>query len=96
MKTKALTAAQIDTLAQHLSQTPIKPATSAGKANDNLARLLTAPIAKRSPHDRRHRRTGTVILPAPAVDQASHRKYLVSKISSILASAGVRRCRCRR
>ena len=31
MKTKALNAAQIDTLAQRLSDTPIKPTTSANK-----------------------------------------------------------------
>ena len=36
MKTKALTAAQIDTFAQRLSETPIEPATSARKAGDNL------------------------------------------------------------
>ena len=39
MKTKALTAAQIDTLAQRLAETPIEPATSAKKAGDNFARL---------------------------------------------------------
>lgn len=44
MKTKPLTAAQIDTLAQRLSETPIEPATSAKKAGDNLARLLAALI----------------------------------------------------
>jgi len=44
MKTKALTAAQIDTLAQRLSDTPIEPATSAKKAGDNFARLLAARI----------------------------------------------------
>jgi hypothetical protein len=44
MKTKALTAAQIDTLAQRLSETPIEAATSAKKAGDNLARLLAARI----------------------------------------------------
>lgn len=42
MKTKPLTAAQIDTLAQRLSETPIAPSTSAKKAGDNLARLLGA------------------------------------------------------
>jgi hypothetical protein len=42
MKTKALTAAQIDTLTQRLSETPIEPATSAKKAADNFARLLAA------------------------------------------------------
>ena len=44
MKTKALTAAQIDTLAQRLSDTPIDPATSAKKAGDNFTRLLAARI----------------------------------------------------
>jgi hypothetical protein len=44
MKTKALTAAQIDTLAQRLSEAPIEPTTSAKKAGDNLARLLVARI----------------------------------------------------
>ena len=44
MKTKALTAAQIDTLAQRLSETPIEPATSAKKAGDSFARLLAAKI----------------------------------------------------
>ncbi len=49
MKTKALTAAQINTLAQRLSETPIEPATSAKKASDNFARLLAARIgAKRA------------------------------------------------
>ena len=44
MKTKALIAAQIDCLAQRLSDTPIEPATSAKKAGDNLARLLATRI----------------------------------------------------
>ncbi len=44
MKTKALTAAQIDTLAQRLSETTIEPATSAKKAGDTFARLLAARI----------------------------------------------------
>jgi hypothetical protein len=44
MKTKALTAAQIDTLAQRLSENPIEPAASAKKAGDNFARLLAARI----------------------------------------------------
>ena len=42
MRTKTLTAAQIDILAKRLSETPIEPATSAKKAGDNLARLLAA------------------------------------------------------
>ena len=44
MKTKALTAAQIDTLAQRLSESPIKPSASAKKAGDGFARLLAARI----------------------------------------------------
>ena len=44
MKTKALTAAQIDTLAQRLSETPVAPSATAKKAGDNLARLLAAQI----------------------------------------------------
>ena len=44
MRTKSLTAAQIDSLAQRLFDTPIEPATSAKKAGDNLARLLAARI----------------------------------------------------
>ena len=42
MKTKSLTAAQIDTLAQHLSEAPIAPSASAKKAGDTLAQLLVA------------------------------------------------------
>jgi hypothetical protein len=37
MKTKTLTAAQIDTLAQRLSETPIEPTTSAKKATTSPA-----------------------------------------------------------
>ena len=47
MKPKALTAAQIDTLAQHLSDMPVEPATSAKKAGDNFACLLAARIGGR-------------------------------------------------
>ena len=46
MKTKSLTAAQIDTLARHLSEAPITPSVSAKKAGDNLAQLLVAGSAK--------------------------------------------------
>ena len=45
MKTKALTAAQIDCLAQRLSDAPILRAATAKKAVDNLARLLATRIA---------------------------------------------------
>ena len=44
MKTKALTAAQIDTLSQRHSDTPIEPTTSVKQAGDNFARLLAAQI----------------------------------------------------
>ena len=44
MKTKALTAAQIDTLAHRLSETPVALSATAKKAGDNLARLLAARI----------------------------------------------------
>ena len=45
MKTKALSAAQIDTLAQHPSETPFPPSGSAKKAGDTFARLLAAQIS---------------------------------------------------
>lgn len=44
MKTKALTAAQIETLAQRLCETLIEPNASPKKAGDNFARLLAARI----------------------------------------------------
>ena len=44
MNTKAVTAAQIDTLAQRLSETPVGPSATAKKAGDNFARLLGARI----------------------------------------------------
>ena len=44
MKTKPLTAAQIDAFAQRLSETPVAVSTSAKKAGDNFARLLAARI----------------------------------------------------
>ena len=72
MKTKALTAAQIDTLAQRLSDTPIEPATSAKKASDNFARLLAARIG-----DERAALAFTSILTAETFDQAEARLTLV-------------------
>jgi hypothetical protein len=72
MKTKALTAAQIDTLAQRLSDTPIEPATSAKKAGDAFARLLTAKIG-----DERAALAFTSIMTANTVDQAEARLTLV-------------------
>ena len=72
MKTKALTAAQIDCLAQRLSNTPIEPATSAKKAGDNFARLLKARIG-----DERAALAFTSIMTADAADQAEARLTLV-------------------
>ncbi len=72
MKTKALTAAQIDTLAQRLSDTPIEPATSAKKAGDNFARLLTARIGAE-----RAALAFTSIMTADTADQAEARLTLV-------------------
>ncbi len=72
MKTKALTAAQIDTLTQRLSETPIEPATSAKKAGDNFARLLAARIG-----DGRAALAFTSIMMADTADQAEARLTLV-------------------
>jgi hypothetical protein len=72
MKTKALTAAQIDTLAQRLSETPIEPATSAKRAGDNFARLLAARIGTE-----RAALAFTSIMTAETCDQAEARLTLV-------------------
>ena len=72
MKTKALTAAQIDTLAQRLSDTPIESATKAKKASDNLARLLAAQIGAE-----RAALAFTSIMTAATADQAEARLTLV-------------------
>ena len=72
MKTKALTAAQIDTLAQRLSETPIEPSTSAKKAGDNFARLLAARIGAE-----RAALAFTSIMTADTADQAEARLTLV-------------------
>lgn len=72
MKTKAHTAAQIDTLAQRLSDTPIEPATSAKKAGDNFARLLAARIGAE-----RAALAFTSIMTAETCDQAEARLTLV-------------------
>jgi hypothetical protein len=72
MKTKALTAAQIDTLAQRLSDTPIEPATSAKKAGDTFARLLAARIGAE-----RAALAFTSIMTAETLDQAEARLTLV-------------------
>ena len=65
MKTKSLTAAQIDTLAQHLSEAPIAPSASAKKAGDILAQLLVAGIG-----EERAALTFTSIMSADTFDQA--------------------------
>ncbi len=72
MKTKALTAAQIDTLAQRLSETPIEPAASARKASDNFARLLAARIGAE-----RAALAFTSNMTADTADQAEARLTLV-------------------
>jgi hypothetical protein len=72
MKTKALTAAQIDTLAQRLSAAPIEPSTSAKKAGDNFARLLAARIGAE-----RAALAFTSIMTADTGDQAEARLTLV-------------------
>ena len=72
MKTKTLTAAQIDTLAQRLSETRIEPATTPKKAGDNLARLL----AERIGSDRAAL-AFTSIMTADTFEQAEARLTLV-------------------
>ena len=72
MKTKALTAALIDTLAQRLSETPIEPATSAKRAGDNFARLLAARIGTE-----RAALAFTSIMTAETFEQADARLTLV-------------------
>ena len=72
MKPKPLTAAQIDTLAQRLSETPIEPGTSAKTAGDNLARLLVARIG-----EERAALAFTSILSAATYEQAEARLTLV-------------------
>ena len=74
MKAKSLTAAQIDTLAQHFSEAPIAPSASAKKACDNLARLLVAVIG-----DERAALAFTSIMSADTFDQAEARLILVLK-----------------
>ena len=74
MKTKSLTAAQIDTLAQHFSEAPIAPSASAKKAGDNLAQLLVAGIGEEGAA-----LTFTSIMSAATFDQAEARLILVLK-----------------
>ncbi|SEO09124.1 hypothetical protein SAMN05216227_10467 [Pseudorhodobacter antarcticus] len=72
MKTKALTAAQIDMLAQRLSESQIEPSVSTKKAGDSLARLLAAQIG--------NDRAGlafTSIMTAATAEQAEARLTLV-------------------
>jgi hypothetical protein len=72
MKTRSLSAAQIDTLAQRLSDTPFEPTASAKKAGDNLARLLAAQIGTD-----RAALAFTSIMTAATFDQAEARLTLV-------------------
>ena len=72
MKTKPLTAAQIDTLAQRLSETPLMPSPSSKKASGAFARLLAARIG-----DDRAARAFTSILSATTFEQAEARLTLV-------------------
>ena len=72
MKTKPLTAAQIDTLAQRLSDMPLVPTTNPKKAGDNLARLLAARIG-----DERAALAFTSIMSAATAEQAEARLTLV-------------------
>ena len=72
MKTKALTAAQIDILAQRLSEDPIEPSASAKKAGDTLARLLAGRIGTD-----RAALAFTSILSAATFEQAEARLTLV-------------------
>ena len=74
MKTKSLTAAQIDTLAGHLSEAPVAPSASAKKAGDNLAQLLVAGIG-----EERAALTFTSVMTADTFDQAEARLILVLK-----------------
>ncbi len=74
MKTKSLTAAQIDTLAQHFSKALIAPSASAKKAGDNLALLLVAGIG-----EERAALAFTSIMSADTFDQAEARLILVLK-----------------
>jgi hypothetical protein len=72
MKAKALTAAQIDTLAQRLSETPIEPSVSAKKAGDTFARLLATRIGTE-----RAALAFTSIMTADTFEQAEARLTLV-------------------
>ena len=72
MNTKALTAAQIDTLAQRFFDSPFGPSATAKKAGDNFARLLAARIG-----NERAALAFTSIMTAVTADQAKARLTLV-------------------
>ena len=72
MKTKALTAAQIDTLAQRLSEKPIPPSAIAKQAGEDFARLLAARIG-----EERAALAFTSIMTAASAEQAEARLTLV-------------------
>ena len=72
MKTKPLTAAQIDMLAHRPSEIPVAASTSAKKAGDNFARLLATRIG-----DERAARAFTSIMTAATIEQAEARLTLV-------------------
>ena len=78
MKAKSFTAAQIDTLAQHLSEAPIAPSASAKKAGDTLAQLLVAGIG-----EERAAVAFTSIMSADTIDQAEARLILVLNYGNI-------------
>ncbi len=72
MNTKSLTATQIDTLAQRLSETQVVASTSAKKAGDHLARLLAEQIG-----NDRGALAFTSIMTAATAEQAEARLTLV-------------------
>lgn len=72
MRSKSLTAAQIDVLARRLSETPVEPATNAKKAGENFARLLAARIGAE-----RAALAFTSIMTADTFEQADARLTLV-------------------
>ena len=78
MKTKSLTATQIDTLAQRLSETLIEPSASAKKAGDSFARLLAARIGAE-----RAALAFASIMTADTCDQAEARLTLVLDYGNI-------------
>ena len=83
MRPKPLTAAQLDTLSQRFSETPVEPATSAKKAGDNLARLLAARIGAE-----RAALAFTSIMTAATFEQAEARLTLVLNYGNTEPVAG--------